>query len=85
MLDGKQVVISDIVMHGMSGLEMIPQVLQRSPDTVVLMISGENDLIASSCGKPSCPMDGNVKSPCPFWSTVLPICRAKIAVKAFIW
>lgn len=44
MLDGKHVVISDIVMHGMSGLEMIPHVLQRSPDTVVLMISGENSI-----------------------------------------
>lgn len=44
MIEGKQVVISDIVMHGMSGLEMIPQVLQRSPDTVVLMISGENSI-----------------------------------------
>jgi response regulator RpfG family c-di-GMP phosphodiesterase len=41
LLDGKQVVISDIVMPGMSGLEMVPQVLERSPDTVVLMVSGE--------------------------------------------
>ncbi|MBC7929178.1 MAG: response regulator [Rubrivivax sp.] len=33
-------VISDIMMGGMSGLEMIPRVLERSPDTVVIMISG---------------------------------------------
>src|ERR1044072_8228703 len=33
-------IISDIMMGGMSGLEMIPHVLNDSPDTVVLMISG---------------------------------------------
>jgi cyclic di-GMP phosphodiesterase len=33
-------VISDITMPGMSGLEMIPYVKQLSPDTVVVMISG---------------------------------------------
>ena len=33
-------VISDIMMGGMSGLEMIPSVLELSPDTVVIMISG---------------------------------------------
>ncbi len=33
-------VISDITMPGMSGLEMIPHVKQLSPDTVVVMISG---------------------------------------------
>ncbi|HEX3559098.1 MAG TPA: HD domain-containing phosphohydrolase [Pyrinomonadaceae bacterium] len=33
-------VISDIMMGGMSGLEMIPHVLSKSPDTVVIMISG---------------------------------------------
>jgi cyclic di-GMP phosphodiesterase len=33
-------VISDITMGGMSGLEMIPQVLVLSPQTVVVMISG---------------------------------------------
>jgi len=33
-------VISDITMGGMSGLEMIPLVLAKSPDTVVVMISG---------------------------------------------
>jgi putative nucleotidyltransferase with HDIG domain len=35
-----QLVISDITMTGMSGLEMIPHVKQLSPDTVVVMISG---------------------------------------------
>ena len=35
-----QLVISDITMPGMSGLEMIPHVKQGSPDTVVVMISG---------------------------------------------
>jgi response regulator RpfG family c-di-GMP phosphodiesterase len=33
-------VISDIMMGDMSGLEMIPHVLERAPDTVVIMISG---------------------------------------------
>jgi len=35
-----QLVISDITMPGMSGLEMIPHVKTNSPDTVVVMISG---------------------------------------------
>ncbi|HEX5891124.1 MAG TPA: HD domain-containing phosphohydrolase [Pyrinomonadaceae bacterium] len=35
-----QLVISDITMPGMSGLEMIPHVKAISPDTVVVMISG---------------------------------------------
>src|SRR5438045_3228655 len=35
-----QLVISDITMPGMSGLEMIPHVKDLSPDTVVVMISG---------------------------------------------
>jgi cyclic di-GMP phosphodiesterase len=35
-----QLVISDITMPGMSGLDMIPHVKQISPDTVVVMISG---------------------------------------------
>src|SRR5215831_17638518 len=35
-----QLVISDITMSGMSGLEMIPHVKSISPDTVIVMISG---------------------------------------------
>ncbi|MFN2407679.1 MAG: HD domain-containing phosphohydrolase [Pyrinomonadaceae bacterium] len=35
-----QLVISDITMPGMSGLDMIPHVKQLSPETVVVMISG---------------------------------------------
>src|SRR5688572_33318659 len=39
--DGQfQLVISDITMPGMSGLDMIPHVKQLCPDTVVVMISG---------------------------------------------
>jgi diguanylate cyclase (GGDEF)-like protein len=37
-------VLSDINMGGMSGLEMIPQVLASAPDTVVMMISGEQTI-----------------------------------------
>jgi cyclic di-GMP phosphodiesterase len=37
---GYHLIISDIMMGGMSGLEMIPHVLSDSPETVVLMISG---------------------------------------------
>jgi putative two-component system response regulator len=33
-------IISDIMMGGMSGLEMVPRVLSTSPDTVIVMISG---------------------------------------------
>lgn len=33
-------IISDITMSGMSGLEMIPHVFELSPETVVVMISG---------------------------------------------
>src|ERR1043166_5005194 len=33
-------VISDITMSGMTGLEMIPHVKVTSPDTVIVMISG---------------------------------------------
>jgi putative nucleotidyltransferase with HDIG domain len=35
-----QLVVSDITMTGMSGLEMIPHVSRISPNTVVVMISG---------------------------------------------
>ncbi|HEV2883998.1 MAG TPA: response regulator, partial [Pyrinomonadaceae bacterium] len=35
-----ELVISDITMPGMSGLEMIPHVKSMSPDSVVVMISG---------------------------------------------
>jgi response regulator RpfG family c-di-GMP phosphodiesterase len=33
-------VISDIMMKGMSGLEMVPHVLGRAPETLIIMISG---------------------------------------------
>jgi len=37
-------VLSDINLGGMTGLEMIPQFLSSSPDTVVMMISGEKNI-----------------------------------------
>lgn len=37
-------VLSDITMGGISGLEMIPHVLRRAPDTVVVMISGKQTI-----------------------------------------
>jgi diguanylate cyclase (GGDEF)-like protein len=37
-------VISDIKMDGMSGLEMIPQVRAIAPDTVIMVISGEQTI-----------------------------------------
>jgi diguanylate cyclase (GGDEF)-like protein len=39
--------ISDINMGGMSGLEMIPQVRAIAPDTVIMMISGEQTIESS--------------------------------------
>ncbi len=41
--EGFQLVVSDVAMEGMSGIEMIPRVLERSPDTVIVMISGSQD------------------------------------------
>jgi diguanylate cyclase (GGDEF)-like protein len=38
------VVISDINMGGISGLDLVPRVLERSPDTVVVMISGQQTI-----------------------------------------
>ena len=37
-------VLSDIQMPGLSGLEMAPRILELSPDTVVIMISGEQTI-----------------------------------------
>jgi diguanylate cyclase (GGDEF)-like protein len=37
-------VLSDIDMGGMSGLELVPHVHSLSPDTVVVMISGHNEI-----------------------------------------
>jgi DNA-binding NtrC family response regulator len=33
-------IISDITMERMSGLEMVPHILKLAPDTVIIMISG---------------------------------------------
>ena len=42
--DTFDLVISDIDMGGMSGLELVPRVHSISPDTVVVMISGNHDI-----------------------------------------
>jgi response regulator RpfG family c-di-GMP phosphodiesterase len=39
-----QLVLSDISMEGMSGLELIPHVGALSPDTLVVMVSGSHDI-----------------------------------------
>ena len=41
--EGFQLIVSDVAMEGMSGIEMIPRVLERSPDTLIVMISGSQD------------------------------------------
>src|SRR4030095_12969701 len=42
--DTFDLVISDIDMGGMSGLELVPHVHSFSPDTVVVMVSGNQDI-----------------------------------------
>jgi diguanylate cyclase (GGDEF)-like protein len=37
-------VISDIQMNGISGLDLVPLILERTPDTVVVMISGQQSI-----------------------------------------
>jgi response regulator RpfG family c-di-GMP phosphodiesterase len=46
LLDGGdfQLIVSDISMSGMTGIEMIPRVLERSPDTLIIMVSGSQDV-----------------------------------------
>jgi response regulator RpfG family c-di-GMP phosphodiesterase len=39
-----QLVLSDISMEGMSGLELIPRVSAVSPDTLVILVSGSHDI-----------------------------------------
>src|SRR5215210_8487076 len=39
-----QLVLSDITMPGLSGLDLVPRVLELAPDTVVVMISGEQNI-----------------------------------------
>ena len=40
-------VISDIQMDGLSGFDLAPRVLERSPETVVIMISGQQTIEAA--------------------------------------
>ena len=46
LLQGNEfaLVLTDIHMSGMSGLELVPKVLEQTPDTVVIMISGLHDI-----------------------------------------
>ncbi len=40
-------VLSDINMGGITGLELVPRIHERAPDTVVMMISGQNTIDAA--------------------------------------
>ncbi|HKO34912.1 MAG TPA: EAL domain-containing protein [Pyrinomonadaceae bacterium] len=46
LLDARKfdLVISDINMTGISGLELVPMVLKRNPDAVVIMVSGQQTI-----------------------------------------
>jgi response regulator RpfG family c-di-GMP phosphodiesterase len=46
LLDGGgfQLVLSDIAMEGMSGLELIPRVRELAPDALVITVSGSHDI-----------------------------------------
>src|SRR5436190_9233707 len=37
-------VLSDINLGGMNGLELVPAILEKNPDTVVIMISGQHTI-----------------------------------------
>src|SRR5919109_1347770 len=37
-------VLSDIQMPGLSGIELIPRIVEHSPDTVVILISGQQTI-----------------------------------------
>jgi putative two-component system response regulator len=39
-----QLVLSDIAMEGMSGLELVPRAKEIAPDTLVIMVSGSHDI-----------------------------------------
>ncbi|HEX8558651.1 MAG TPA: HD domain-containing phosphohydrolase [Pyrinomonadaceae bacterium] len=39
-----ELVLSDISMEGMSGLELIPRVKELAPDTLVILVSGSQDI-----------------------------------------
>src|SRR5215210_5749215 len=39
-----QLVLSDIAMPGMSGLELIPRVRELAPDTLVIVVSGSQEI-----------------------------------------
>jgi response regulator RpfG family c-di-GMP phosphodiesterase len=44
-----RLVVSDISMRGMSGIEMIPHVRKLSPDTLIIMVSGSQDVESAVC------------------------------------
>jgi len=42
--DKFSIVLSDIDLGDMSGIEVVPRILKQSPDTVVIMISGNQTI-----------------------------------------
>jgi response regulator RpfG family c-di-GMP phosphodiesterase len=68
-------VLSDIEMEGMNGLELIPHVKAIAPDTLVIMVSGSQDIESAVCALRAGAFDYVVK-PFDLEHVRIVVCRA---------